>query len=149
MRNIYFTTTTFLFLLWDILSKRFIENTLHTKIELISEFMYFKKVYNSGIAFSFPIPWLLLKSMTLLLIFGIIGYYFYERREKIYSLYDLWFSLIIAGAVWNAIGRISQWYVLDFIGVRYFSVFNIADIWISLWAITLIYFYWKNKAPTS
>lgn len=145
MRNIYFTITTILFLLWDILTKSIVENNLEERIQILGNFVYFEKVYNTGIAFSIALPSLVLKIMTLVLIFAIIVYYFYERKKTKFGWKDVWFSLIIGWAIGNGIERIFQWYVVDFIGVQYFAVFNLADTWICLWAMILGIIYWKES----
>jgi len=145
MRNIYFTTLVFLFILWDIFSKIWVEKYLHSKITIIWNLFFLEKVYNTGIAFSFPIPQIILKTLTLTLIFWIILYYFYERKWKKFSFYDLGFALVLWWAIWNSTWRFLNWKVLDFLWVQYFSVFNLADIWITLWAIVLILFYWKRN----
>lgn len=145
MKNIYFTITTFMFLLWDLISKFLIERLVEGKTVILWWFLYFEKVYNSGIAFSFPVPPLLLKVLTWILIFWIILYYFHTRKKDNFSFYDLSFSLIIGGALGNAHGRLWDGYVLDFIWVPFFSVFNIADICISTGVILLLYVERKSK----
>jgi len=144
VRNIYFTICCFWFLAIDIVSKVIVERVLSSEIPLINGVISLEKVYNSGIAFSIHIPLLLLQILTLVLIFWIISYYFYDRKWSLFGWYDLGFSLIVGWAIWNAIWRIWYWYVVDFISVSYFSVFNVADIFISIGACVLIAWYWKT-----
>jgi len=122
-----------LFLIFlDLLSKFIAKNFLEKQINIISDLFFLKFVKNPGIAFSIIIPPLFLKIMTIILIFGIVYYYIKEERKKENYLIDTSFIFILAGALGNAYERIFIGEVVDFIGIKYFSVFNFADIYISL-----------------
>jgi len=110
---------------------------------LIKDIFSFVYVQNPGIAFSIPLTWIFLKVLTVILIFGIIFYYFYEERQKSSKLVDISFAMIIAWALWNAYERLLNGYVTDFIAVEYFAIFNLADSYITLGAIGLVYYYFK------
>lgn len=45
--------------------------------------------------------------------------------------------LILAGALGNYLDRVARGYVVDFIHVPHWPVFNVADIWLTVGAITL------------
>jgi signal peptidase II len=62
-------------------------------------------------------------------------------------LIDISFGLILAWAIGNGIERVFRWYVIDFIGVEYFSVFNLADSFITIGAILYIYYLYKKTSP--
>lgn len=145
--NIYFLwlITTILFTI-DSVSKLYAIIYLREKsIELIPNLLSLEYVQNPGIAFSIAITGIVLKIMTIILIFGIIAYYFYEERKKSSLIIDTSFALIFAWALWNAYERIFNWYVTDFISLNYFAVFNIADSYITLWAAWMIFYYLKHK----
>lgn len=144
MRNIYFTITLFGCIATDVFTKYIAETFLETEIHLIDWFLSLEKIYNTGIAFSIPVPSFFLKILTVSLIFWIIVYYFYERKNERKGLYDIGFACIIGWAIGNAIERIFVWYVVDFISVRYFSVFNFADICITVWAWILLFHFSKK-----
>jgi len=110
---------------------------------LIENLLSLVYVQNPGIAFSLPLTWIFLKVLTVILIFGIIFYYFYEERKKSSKLIDISFAMIIAWALWNAYERLLNGYVTDFIALNYFAVFNLADSYITLGAIGLVYYYFK------
>ena len=132
-----------IWIILDLYSKNLALNYLQEKINILWDFLYLQYVENTGIAFSTQIPFL--KFLTIILIIGIFVYYFYERKkEKNKILIDLAFWLILAWAIWNWIERILYWKVIDFVWVKYFSVFNLADSFISIWAIILIYYYYKK-----
>ena len=136
----------FLLISLDALSKHWAENILDGPITLIPEFLSLQFVKNIGIAFSLPLTWNLLKITTVILIFGIFYYYWKEEKTKKSRLLDMSYVLIFAGALWNAWERLFRWYVTDMISVEHFAIFNLADSYITLWAIGIIYYYSKYNS---
>jgi len=53
-------------------------------------------------------------------------------RRKRFDLYAAAFALTLAGALGNLTDRIFRGYVVDFIRVPHWPVFNLADIWITV-----------------
>jgi signal peptidase II len=87
--------------------------------------------------------WAPLKFITIILI-SFIFYYYKKYEDTKNSLINIGYWLLIWGAIWNAIGRIFQNGVIDFIWIKYFSVFNIADIAISAGILLLIYIHYAK-----
>lgn len=89
-------------------------------------------VHNTGIAFSLPIEGIILKVLTIVLII-IIGIYFlrYEKLRDNISI-RIAYTLILSGAISNGIERVFLGEVTDFIAVKYFAIFNFADIFITV-----------------
>ena len=54
------------------------------------------------------------------------------------------FALLLGGVVGNMIDRFLRGYVIDFIDLGWWPAFNIADAAISISAIGLIIYYWKE-----
>ncbi len=122
----------------DLFTKNLAFNSLQDRISILWNFLYLQYFENTGIAFSTQVPGL--KYLTIILIIWIFIYYFSERKNtKNNNLLDLSFWLILAWAIWNWIERVFNWYVIDFIWVKYFSVFNLADSFITIWAIIYLY----------
>lgn len=142
MKHILYIFWIFGLISLDALTKLWAENSLETSISLIPSFLSLQYTQNTGIAFSIPLTGIALKVLTVILIFGIIWYYVREEKKKNSGLLNISYSLILAGALWNAWERIFRWYVTDFISVEYFSIFNLADSYITLGAIGIIYFYY-------
>jgi len=121
---------------------------LKNQINIVWDYLYFKQVYNSWIAFGIQIPFWLLKIWTIVLIIWIYYYYILELKEekiqKNKKIINFSFWLIISGAIWNAYERVFNEKVIDFVWVKYFSIFNMADSFIAIWAIILIYYYYKK-----
>jgi len=141
-----FYTTLFIGLVLDILSKNFAFIYLQNKINIFWDLIYLKYILNSWIAFWIKIYPLLLKVITISLIILIFYYYKKERKTiKNIKILDFSFWLILAWAIWNAIERILNSNVIDFIWIKYFSIFNLADSFIFIWAIIYIYILYKNN----
>lgn len=91
---------------------------------------------NIGIAFSIPITGLPLIVLTFVLIIG--GMILVHRHLPTHKIaYQISIGLILGGAIGNAIDRVRLGYVVDFISVGSFPVFNIADSAITLGGIGL------------
>ena len=105
----------------------------------IFEYFSFNFTANTGIVFGF------FKGMNLIFIFTsliIICFVIYFYREK---KLRLGFNFILAGAFGNLIDRIFRGYVVDFIDLKIWPVFNLADAFIVIGVLLLIYFMWKEK----
>ena len=63
----------------------------------------------------------------------------------------LGYALIIGGALGNLADRIIHGAVVDFVSLHYagyyWYVFNLADIWISLGVVLLVWGFWREPAP--
>ncbi len=134
-----FYITIITWIIFDLYSKYLAKIHLKEKINIIWDFFYLKYVENTWIAFSIQIPILILKILTIILIFWIFYYYLKEEAKKKKLIIDLSFWLILAWAIWNWIERVLNSKVIDFLWVNYFSIFNLADIFITIWAILYIY----------
>ncbi len=133
-------------ILIDFISKYFANIYLQNKINILWDFIYLQFILNPWIAFWIKVNTILLKIVTICLIIIIFYYYRYEKKEYNTKLLDISFWLILAWAIWNAIERVFYWNVIDFIWIKYFSIFNLADSFITIWAILYLYLTFnKNK----
>lgn len=123
----------------DLFTKFMAKNNLLVQKNLVGDFLYFKYVENLGIAFSVPITGIVLKILTILLIWVIFWYYYTEEKTKKSFLVDISFVFLLWWALGNAYERVFYGKVVDFIGVKYFSVFNFADIFITVWVWLYIF----------
>lgn len=130
--TLFILLTTFLIFL-DQWSKYFFTDVLgNNTIKLIGDYAVLRLVHNTGIAFSLPIEGIVLKVLTIVLII-IIGVYFlrYEKLRDNISV-RIAYTLILSGAISNGIERVFLGSVTDFIAVKYFAIFNFADIFITV-----------------
>lgn len=139
----FFYLTIFIWFFLDFFSKYLAKNFLTEEIKIISDLIFLKYVENKWIAFSINIPFL--KIVTLILIFWIFYYYFKEEKNKNDKILDFSFWLILAWAIWNWYERIINSFVVDFIWIKYFAIFNLADSFIFVWAIIYILKIFFNK----
>lgn len=134
-----------IWIILDLFTKYLAKIYFQNKINIFWDFLYFGFVENSWIAFSINIPILLLKIITIILIFWIFYYYLSNEKKKGSKMIDFSFSLILAWAIWNWIERLLNEKVIDFIWIKYFSIFNLADSFITIWAILYLYSLYNNK----
>lgn len=120
--------------------------SLSQSVALIKGILHLTLVHNRGAAFG------MLKNQTPLFIFtsifAVILIYFSlkGRSQKKVSIYTLSLSLILAGAVGNLIDRVFFGYVIDFLDLRIWPVFNVADSAITIGAVLLGWSLLKPKA---
>lgn len=134
-----------LFLIFIDLFTNFIaQNNLLIQKNLVGNFLFLKYIENTGVAFSIPITWYFLKILTILFIWVIFWYYLTKERKKQNWLIDLSFAFILGWAIWNWYERIFENRVIDFIWVKYFAIFNLADIFIMIWVLIYLFFYNKR-----
>lgn len=143
-KNLLFIVVLTFWIFLDLLTKNIALKYLQNEISIFSDLFFLEYVENTWVAFSIEIPGL--KYLTIILIIAIFYYYLFERKSvKNLKLLDLSFWLILAWAIWNWYERIFNWKVIDFIWIKYFSIFNLADIFITLGAIIYLYILFKNK----
>ncbi len=99
---------------------------------------------NYGIAWSLPLPSGLILPLNLILFIVIIGYLprLLDMRRKL-SIIAL--ALIAGGALGNIFDRFAYGYVVDFISVGWWPVFNLADVFLSIGIFLILLFYGTIK----
>lgn len=121
----------------DQLSKFIITRCLlqNQSIPLIKGIFHLTLIHNRGAAFG------ILRNQVPLFIFtsilAIILIYFNLKKNKHRKAYSIALSLILGGALGNLIDRLFFGYVIDFIDLRIWPVFNIADSAITIAAVLL------------
>jgi len=76
----------------------------------------------------------------------IISILIYFIFKKLFLLSTFYFILILTGAISNIIDRLYFGCIIDFIDLKFWPVFNLADIFITVGAIGIIIAIIKNKA---
>jgi len=111
---------------------------------IINNFLEFKYSENFGIAFSIPVPKTALLIATIGLLIFLTYYLVKELNLKKY-VSQAALALIWAGGFGNLIDRIFRGYVVDFISIWKWPIFNVADVYILAGVLLLIGFYAKIK----
>ncbi len=102
--------------------------------EYFSGFVSLHSTVNYGAAFSMLEGWNWL--FVLVSIIVIIGIFYYYR-----SFRNKWgLILLLSGTIGNLVDRVLFGYVRDFISVKYFATFNLADSFNVIGAALIIYF---------
>jgi signal peptidase II len=119
---------------------------LNIPVPLIKNFLNLTLVYNRGAAFGFFQNQLLLFVLVSLFAIGLILYNLKDRTNSIRLKISL--SLILGGAAGNLIDRLRFGFVIDFLDLRVWPVFNLADSVITIAALLLTWelLFKKNAA---
>ncbi len=104
---------------------------------LLGEFLKFDFKANYYIAFSLPLSGIWL-NMLIALIILLLSYYLARAWRKDQQGAALGLFAIIAGASSNLADRLHYGYVIDYLDLKYFTVFNLADIMIVCWTVFLL-----------
>lgn len=96
------------------------------QVDLIGEILKFKFAGNYQIAFSLPLagPALLLSLILIILILIWLAWSYWLKREQ--TKFNI-LLIIILGAASNLFDRLKDGYVVDYLDLKYFTVFNLAD----------------------
>ena len=127
----------------DRLTKILFSNILQLgeSLPVIKKVFHFTLVYNTGIAFGLfkdnGFVFLIIPVIAVVL----LGYnlYYYHKVGELDLFYVLGFSLILGGAIGNLTDRILLGHVIDFIDLRVWPVFNVADSAITIGACIVLF----------
>lgn len=111
---------------------------------LIDGVLHLTYVQNTGGAFGILRHHTQLFIAVSILVIGFMLYYLAREKEKDF-FHKLIFSLILGGAVSNLVDRVLFGYVVDFIDVLIWPVFNFADMAISVSIVLLILYTMLKK----
>jgi len=107
---------------------------------------FFDLHINQEIAFSLPLTYLVLYPIIIAILVVLFISWKKDFAKKSILIWP--WALIIIGAISNLLDRVSYGGVIDFIRVPYFTVFNLADVYISAGVVWILWYYWfygKNK----
>ena len=130
------------------------ENNSITEV-YINNYINFLLIWNEGIAFGLLnfSDQNIYNLITIIILFISIVVLIMALKSKNYEIY--FFSMIFGGAIGNLFGRIKYNAVLDFIDLHinnyHWFIFNVADIFISIGVICLIFdeIVFKKKKKTN
>lgn len=102
-------------------------------------------VCNSGIAWSVPVKPAFFYPAWIIILFFLAKLLAKEKNQ--WNIIAL--IMLLAGGSSNMLDRIHYGCVMDFIDLKFFPVFNLADIYITMGAILLILNYFKIEMVNS
>lgn len=100
-------------------------------------------ICNRNLAFGLSFPVILI--IAAVIIFLLVIYYYKSSLKNWAKLNSVPILLIVSGAASNIIDRINYGCVVDFIDLRFWPVFNLADVFITAGAIILTVNIIKHK----
>ena len=138
----------FVFLLclfFDMITKTFATN-ITSPILIIDNFIKFDYVENQGAAYGIgqgkQIVFILIAIFVVISIIWFVLHINHKHKVIFYSM-----AFLLAGTVGNCLDRIFNGYVVDFISIKNFPVFNLADVFIvcSIIIIVVNLFFTKEE----
>lgn len=117
----------------DRLTKQWVVHTLPVgePKPVMGHFLYFTQVHNTGGAFGLFSNFSLLFVIMGVLVPVLILIFFKKLIDK-GPAWIVGTAFILGGAIGNLIDRVLYGYVIDFIDVRFWPIFNVADISITV-----------------
>jgi signal peptidase II len=121
----------FFIVILDQLTKFYSKN-----INLDFKLFLLRYVENTGASFGILQGYRIFLILISIIVMIILIYYMFTIKNK-YAIYA--FSFILGGTIGNLIDRIFLGYVIDFIDFRFWPSFNVADSFITIGALILVY----------
>jgi signal peptidase II len=127
----------------DRLSKVWAEEVLANSdgVPVLGNLLRLRLAYNEGVAFSFPLTGLALKAVTMALIAYVAYFFFRSEEHRGRKDVALAYAAILGGGIANAYDRLLIGKVTDFVDLKYFAIFNVADIMVTLGAAYVLAFH--------
>lgn len=122
-------------------------NYFTEKYNIIGNILSFQLAQNYNIAFSLPLSGWWLNILIIIILIGLIYWLLilFKRQEFQPALC---LSFVLFGAISNMFDRLQYGFVIDYLDLKYFTVFNIADIMIVGGVTCLVYFQIHNKTTS-
>lgn len=114
--------------------------------KIIGHIFYFSFTPNYYIAFSLPLRGILLNIIIGLAIILMIFFLINSLIKKRNNWVSIGLAGVILGAVGNYYDRLKFDYVIDYLYLKYFTVFNLADVLITLGAIIILIQLYKKPS---
>lgn len=139
---------TIIFLIVDIISKIVVSNLMNVydSVIVIKDFFNITYVRNTGAAWSIFTGETLGIVFVSLIIISFIIYYICKNNPKS-KLEKIGYSMVLGGAFGNLLDRVVYGYVIDFLDFFIFGydypIFNLADTFIFMGVILLIFCTWR------
>lgn len=131
-------------LLLDILLKKIFFTSTSEEYFIFGDFLKLKLATNSGIAFGLNLNYYFLILIYFLIAPALLFILFKAYQQK-NNFHIIGLSLIIFGSISNLIDRVYFGFVIDYIDLKYYTVFNLADVMIVMGVIVIILDSFRKK----
>lgn len=129
---------TAIFFVFDRFFKTIAVNYASKPLKIIGEFFSFDFARNYNIAFSLPLSGLWLSIFILIVVLGLIVFLLFLHKQNQTFQAFLIFNIIL-GSSSNLFDRFKYGYVVDYFDLKYFTVFNLADVMIVISILIIFY----------
>lgn len=142
-----FILSAILWLTIDLASKNIVMQPGFDRIVLIEDILSFSPQTNEGIAFGIQLNFALQIAATFLILGTLlyIGFRHILPQKRNVLLNQILLGIIVGGAIGNLVNRLALGHVIDFIVLKPFPVFNIADLGITIGLIILFFLNIETK----
>ncbi|MDK8253568.1 MAG: signal peptidase II [Dialister micraerophilus] len=136
----------FFIVIFDQLTKYLIQNFMQygQTVPVIPDVFHLTYIINCGAAFGI-LPhkdWFFLSIVFILFCIFVI----YRKRIPIKPIYfSIGIGLLLGGAFGNAIDRVRISGVVDFLDLRIWPIFNVADVAICIGVMFIVYYFWRHN----
>ena len=116
---------------------------LNETFPIIKNIFHLTYIHNFGAGFGIlqQQKWILI--FISLIVIGVIFYYFGRIKDKEILLQVL-VGFVLGGTIGNLIDRLIYGFVIDFIDIRIWPIFNVADSFVTIGVIGLIIYLWEK-----
>jgi len=143
--TLYFIIFASILIFFDRISKYFVIKDLNSQrtIHIFKDILKLEKVENRGGIFGiFPDGKFFFIIISFIAIILLLYFFIRINPKTIFIIFNL--SLIFSGILGNLVDRLIYGYVIDFISVKNFPVFNLSDSYITVGIILMFIFLWKQ-----
>lgn len=112
---------------------------------ILSPYFHFYLTFNPYISFSLPLSGLILTIILTIIALSLVSFIIYSLIKKKNKELIIPLTFILFGAISNLIDRYSFGAVIDYFDLRYFSVFNLGDVMITIGSIFVLLKIIKRK----
>lgn len=112
------------------------------QVKIVGDYLSFSFAKNYNIAFSLPVGDLIINILIPIIILFLLLYILFSLKKKMYHEAGP-LTIILFGAISNYMDRLRFGFVVDYIDLKYFTVFNVADAMIVVSVIVLIILNYK------
>jgi len=137
-----------IFVVLDQFTKWMAGQYLQNPMEIINGFFQLKYSENTGIAMSVQVPYMLLIILNVILV-GVIIYLAIKELDLGKLMSEISVALVLGGGVGNLIDRVLKGFVVDFISIWKYPIFNLADAFLAIGVLLIIIFYGRIRAIKS
>ncbi len=113
-------------------------------IQMFGDIFRLNLAKNYGIAFSLPLGGWILNLFIVLIILYLV-YYWLKLNKKRENKILILLTFIIFGAISNMVDRLKFGFVVDYLDLKWFTVFNLADVMIVGGIILILFINFLNK----